>query len=184
MSIPISARQLTITPFLENGAAAEDVIAMIVEASFEPAIRAMNYLPHCMDEARAREYCAKSDGIVLRLDGQPIGVSVVSHTAQPGEGVEIPPGCVELDEWVLPPYRGQGILGRRGWPLITAWLAQRFERVISVTWIDNHAAQALLRSRGYKHIGRSFWSGNGFSGHCEVFLYDLLPHREQRRVAS
>lgn len=31
--------------------------------------------------------------------------------------------------------------------------------------------------RGYKHIGRSFWSGNGVSRHCAVFLYELSPHR-------
>ncbi len=177
MSNPSSAQKLTITPFIENGAAADDVVAMLVEASRDPAIRAMNYLPHNMDEAGARQYCAANDGVALRLDGKPVGVSVVHAHAQPGEGVEIPPGCGELDEWVLPPFRGQGILGRRGWPLITAWLAPRLERVVSVTWTDNHAAQALLRSRGYKHIGRSFWSGNGLSGYCEVFLYDLSPHR-------
>lgn len=180
MSVPIRSRQLTITPFVDQGAVGDEVIAMIVEASFDPAIRAMNYLPHCLDEARARQYCTKSDGIVLRLDGEPVGVTVVRHAVQPGEGVAIPPGCVELDEWVLPPFRGQGILGKRGWPLITAWLAQRFERVISVTWSDNHAAQALLRSRGYKWLGRSLWSDSVMSGPCEVFLYELA----QQRAAS
>lgn len=177
MSFPSSSQELTITPFSENGVVADDLVAMIVEASCDPAIRHMNYLPHNLNEAQARDYCATRDGVALRLDGKPVGVSVVHHKAQPGEGVTIPPGCGELDEWVLPPFRGQGILGRRGWPLIAAWLAQRFERVISVTWVDNLAAQALLRSRGYKHIGRSFWSGNGVSGHCEVFLYELSPHR-------
>lgn len=34
--------------------------------------------------------------------------------------------------------------------------------VISMTWVDNLAAQVLLRSRGYKH---------------EVILYELSPHR-------
>lgn len=177
MSVPISARQLSITPFVENGVVGADVIAMIVEASFEPAVRAMNYLPHCMDDARARAYCETSDGIVLRLDGEPVGVTVVRRHVQPGEGVEIPSDCVELDEWVLPPFRGQGILGKRGWPLITAWLAQRFERVISVTWTHNHAAQALLRSRGYRWLGRSLWSDGETSGPCEVFCYELSPLR-------
>ena len=36
-------------------------------------------------------------GETLRLDGKPVGVSVVHHKAQPGEGVTIPPGCGELD---------------------------------------------------------------------------------------
>ena len=177
MGVPISSRQLSITPFVENGAVGADVIALVIEGSFEPAIRDMNYLPHCLDEARAREYCTKSDGIVLRLDGEPVGVTVVRRRVQAGEGVEVPPGCVELDEWVLPPFRGQGILGKRGWPLITAWLAQRFELVISVTWDYNHAAQALLRSRGYKWLGRSFWRDGEISGHCEVFLYELTQQQ-------
>ena len=177
MSFPISARQLAITPLVENGAVAAAVLAMIVQASFDPAVRTMNYLPHCMDEAQARHYCATSDGIVLRLDGEPVGVTVVRPQVQAGEGVAIPPDCVELDEWVLPPFRGQGILGKRGWPLITAWLAQRCERVISVTWTHNHAAQALLRSRGYRWLGRSSWSDGKSSGSCEVFLYDLAPLR-------
>lgn len=177
MSVPISERQLSITPLGENGVVGADVVAMIVEASFDPAIRVMNYLPHSMDDARARDYCATSEGIVLRLDGAPVGVTVVRRQVQPGEGVAIPPDCVELDEWVLPPFRGQGILGKRGWPLITAWLAQRCERVISVTWTHNHAAQALLRSRGYRWLGRSSWSDGKSSGSCEVFLYDLAPRR-------
>lgn len=34
MSVPIRARPLSITPFVENGVVGADVIAMIVEASF------------------------------------------------------------------------------------------------------------------------------------------------------
>lgn len=173
----MSSGVLSLSPLGEVGAACDDVVAMIVEASHEPAIRAMNYLPHCLDTASAREYCAGADGVVLRIDGAPVGVTVVLHHPSPGEGVEIPDGCVELDEWVLPPWRGKGILGKRGWPLISAWLAQRFERVLSVTWEENVAAQALLRGRGYEWIGKSLWSGNGQSGPCEVFLYDLTRHR-------
>jgi len=181
VSTPSSPGVLTLSPLVEAGVVPGDVAAMIIEASLDETICDMNYLPHAMDAAQAQEYCAKSDGVVLRLDGKPVGVTMVRHTPQPGEGVEIPAGCVELDEWVLAPFRGQGILGRRGWPLITAWLAQRFTHVVSVTWEDNYHAQALLRGRGYKWVGRGFWSGSGYTraGYCEVFVYDLTPHREK-----
>lgn len=173
----MQAAPITISPLGPIGAAQEDVIAMLIEASFDPAIRAMNYLPDCMNQEGAREYCQRSDGVVLRVDGRPVGVTVIDRHPHTGAGVEIPPNSVELDEWVLPPFRGKGILGKRGWPHIAAWLAQRFDHAVSLTWEDNHAAIALLLGRGYKRHGRTFFSGGGTEGWCEVFLYDLAPHK-------
>ena len=59
------------------------------------------------DPQRAHAYLSQAPGATashpiargetLRLDGKPVGVSVVHHKAQPGEGVTIPPGCGELD---------------------------------------------------------------------------------------
>lgn len=181
---PLPLLPLTLSPLGPIGAAQDDVVAMVVEASFEPAIQVMNYLPNCLTAEKAREYCRQSDGVVLRLDGRPVGVTVVSRHPQPGAGMEVPPGTIELDEWVLPPFRGKGILGKRGWPLIAAWLAQRFDYALSVTWADNHAAIALLRGRGYRGLGRTFWTGADSSGYCEVFLYDLAPHRAPAEAAS
>ena len=165
---------VTISPLGPAGAESEDVVAMVVEGSFDPEVRIKNYLPSRMDTERAREYCAGANGIVLRLDGKPVGVAVARPDPDPGVGVEIPAGCVELDMWVLPAYRGQGM---RWFPLITDWMAQRFDQIVGVTWEDNHTAIALLRWSGWKWIGRSFWSGGGCSGHCQVFIYDLRPHR-------
>lgn len=168
---------LTLSALREGGAIAEDVVAMIVEASFDPEIPAMNNLPRGLDEAGARVFFAQSDGVVLRLDGEPVGL-VVAHAPDPGDGVEVPPSCAELDEWVLAPFRGLGLLGKRGaWPLIAAWLAQRFEHVLASAWSHNHAAHSLVRARGYRHVGRTHWVGPRSSGFCEVFLYDLAPHR-------
>lgn len=152
------------------------VISLVIEASFDAEICAKNYLPPNMDEAQAKKYCAESDALIFWLDDKPIGATVVRHEAHPGEGVEVPAGSVELDEWLLASYRGQGLMGRRiGWPLIVSWLARRFQHVVSITWEDNHQAINLLRTRGYRHIGKSFWSDAGFplSGYCEVFLYNL-----------
>ena len=173
----MQAAPITLSPLGPIGAAQDDVIAMLIEASFDPAIREMNYLPDCMDQEAAREYCRKSDGVVLRVEGQPVGVTVLDRSLHTGDGVEIPPGSVELDEWVLPPFRGKGILGKRGWPLIAAWLAQRFDHAVSLTWEHNHAAMALLLGRGYKRHGRTYFSDSGTEGWCEVFLYDLAPHK-------
>lgn len=179
LSVVLGSRRLTLVP-LDELRTHPEVISLVLEASFDAEICAKNYVPPCMDLAQARAYCAESDAVIFCLDGKPVGATVVRHHAQPGEGVEVPPGCVELDEWLLPAYRGQGLMGRRiGWPLIVSWLARRFEHVVSVTWEDNHAAINLLRSRGYRFIGRSFWSGEGYphTGYCEVYLYELAPHR-------
>jgi hypothetical protein len=182
--IPIPDRALTLSPLIEDGVAPGDVVALVVAASRDPTIRAMNYVPHAMDDAQAREYCATSDGVVLRLDGEPVGVSIVRHAPQAGEGIAIPEGCVELEEWVLPPYRGQGLFGKRGWPLITAWLAPRFQCLLGVIWEDNDHAQALVRTCGWRRLGRSFWRSAGYAraGYCEVFVYDLAPHRGASEV--
>jgi len=163
----------TISP-LADATEHDDVIAMLVEGSFDPAVREKNYLPACMDAARARAYCAEACGVVLYLDGRPVGVAVAKPDPDPGTGVEIPAGCPELDMWVLPRWRGQSM---RWFPLIAAWMAQRFDELLGVTWADNHTAIALLRWSGWKWLGQSFWSCETCSGHCEVFLYDLRPHR-------
>jgi hypothetical protein len=147
---------------------------MFVEASFDPAIGASNYLPPRMDEAKARAYCAGTAGVVLRSGGTPAGVAVILPEPDPGVGVEIPEGCVELDVWVLAPFRGQVV---RWFPLIQAWMAERYPRVLGVIWEDHHTAKALLRWSGWRHLGRSFWSRDGCSGQCDVFLLELLPPR-------
>lgn len=167
---------ITLTPF-DQCRGSPEVIATVVQGSFDPAVQEMNYLPSCLDAHAARAYLERNEGVVIRLDGKPIGVTVASKELHPGEGVQVPPGAVELDEWVLAPYRGQGILGKRGWPLISAWLAQRHDWAVSVTWEHNDAAARLLLGRGYRHLGKSFWSEDGMSGWCNVYLYDLSRAR-------
>jgi amino acid adenylation domain-containing protein len=159
-----------------------EVIAMFVTASSEAALCAATELPWHMDEARAREYCRTSDGVVIRVAGTPVGAGIVQHCPNIGEGVEVPAGAVQLDEWLLPPHRGRGILGEAGaWPKLAAWLAARFDTEVSVTWEDHVAMLAILRARGYTRVGRSYWrstpEGDGTEGWCEVWTYDLTRHR-------
>jgi amino acid adenylation domain-containing protein len=175
---------LTLTPLGELGASDEDVIAMFAEASLDAALCANTELPGNMDRARAREYILASDGVVIRLDGVPVGAGRVQHCPNLGEGVEVPAGAVQLDEWLLPRFRGRGILGEAGvWPQLVAWLAERFDTEVSVTWADHAAMLAILRARGYTRVGRSYWrstpEGDGTEGWCEVWIYDLRPHRRQ-----
>jgi amino acid adenylation domain-containing protein len=174
---------ITITPLGEDAARDEQVVALFVEASLEPGLIAATELPANMDVNRARAYCSASDGVVVRLDGVPVGAGLVQHNPNVGEGVDgVPAGAVQLDEWLLPRWRGRGILGEaRAWPLIAEWLARRFDTEVSVVWEDHVAMLAILRARGYTRVGRSFWrskvEGDGTSGFCEVWTYDLRPHR-------
>ena len=168
------SQPIGISPLGEDGAGCPEVVAMLVEASFDPQIRAKNYLPPAMDAARARAYCVNANGVVLRLGGRPVGIAVARPGPDPGQGVEIPAGCPELDMWVLAPHRGQSM---RWFPLITTWMAQRFDELLGVTWADNRTAVALLRWSGWKWLGQSFWTDGTCEGRCEVFLYDLRPHR-------
>lgn len=171
-------RVLTLSLLNEGGLVADDVVAMVVEASFDPEIPAMNDLPRGLDAARARQLCTGREGVILRLDGEPVGAAIAQRDPWPGDGVELPAGCVELDEWVLAPFRGLGLLGKRGaWPLIAAWLAGLADYALAVTWTHNYAAQSLVRSRGYRHLGATYWTGPVSAGSCEVFVYDLTPHR-------
>jgi hypothetical protein len=174
--------KLTLTPLGEVGANDEVVVAMFAEASLDAALCANTELPGNMDLAHAREYIRTSDGVVIRLDGVPVGAGRVQHDPNLGEGVDVPAGAVQLDEWLLPRYRGRGILGEAGaWPQIVAWMAERFDTEVSVTWADHVAMLAILRARGYTRVGLSYWrskpDGDGTQGWCEVWIYDLRPHR-------
>jgi amino acid adenylation domain-containing protein len=179
---PTAAWQLTLTPLGDEGARDPAVIAMLVEASQDAALCAATELPARLDEARATAYCRTRDGVVVRVAGEPVGAGIVQHHPNLGVGVEAPPGSVQLDEWLLPRWQATGILGEGGaWPLLAAWLARRFDHEVSVVWEDHLAMLAILRARGYTRLGRSQWTsapdGDGTSGACEVWLYDLRPHR-------
>jgi hypothetical protein len=180
----MSSGVITISPLSEAGAVPDDVVAMVVAASLDPAIRDETYLVQSLDETCAREYCKKSDGVVVRLDGVPVGVSIVHHTLPPLQGIEIPAGCVELEQWILAPFRGRGLMGRHGsWPLVAAWLAQRFERLLGVAFVGHAASQGCVRSCGWNPHGRGYLNSNGIpgyrSGECDVSVYELAPHRVQ-----
>jgi amino acid adenylation domain-containing protein len=173
---------ITLTPMGEEGAADPAVIAMLVEASNDPVLVAATELPARMDEARARAYCLASDGMVVRVGGEPAGAGLVQHHPNVGEGVDYPQGSVQLEEWLLARWRGKDVLGpTRAWPLLVDWLAQRFDHEVSVMWEDHVAMIAILRARGYTRLGRSYWrslpGGDPSEGWCEVWLYDLRPHR-------
>jgi hypothetical protein len=182
---PAKAAVITLSPLGPEGAADPAVIELFVEASQDAALCANTELPSGMSAERARAYCQKSDGVVIRLDGIPVGAGVLQPHPNVGElppGVSVPEGAVQLDEWLLPRYRGQAILSEAGaWPQLRKWLAQRFRYEVSVVWEDHLAMLAILRARGYTRLGRSMWhsapDGDGTSGPCEVWLYDLQPHR-------
>jgi hypothetical protein len=171
---PAPTPSFSLTPLGTAGAACEEVVAMVVEASLEPDICEKSYLPARMDADRARQYCAHANGVVIRVGGKPVGVAMAHPDPDPGQGVEIPAGCAELEVWVLAAYRGQTKLW---YPMMMAWMAARFDRLISVIWADNHAPTTVLRRNGWAWLGQSDWSDGGCSGRCDVFLYDLAPHR-------
>jgi RimJ/RimL family protein N-acetyltransferase len=180
------ARAITLTAFGELAARDPSVVAMLVEASRDDEVRANTEFPQTMREAEAQEYLRTHEGVVIRVDGEPAGAGVVHRPPHVGVGVEAPPGSVQLDEWILPRWRGKGVLSEAGaWPLLADWLAQRFDHEVSVVWEDHAAMLAILRARGYTRLGRSYWTstpeGDGTAGYCEVWLYDLRAHREAAR---
>ena len=173
---------ISLTPLGEAGGRDAAVVAMLVEASQDAEIAAATELPSQMDTERARAYCVASEGVVIRVNGEPVGIGRMQRNPIIGDGVAVPAGAVQLDEWLLPRWRGQGLLSERGaWPLLAAWMAERFDLEVSVVWEDHLAMLAILRARGYTRLGRSYWisppDGDGTSGFCEVWLYDLRPHR-------
>lgn len=166
---------VSLSPIAEGDEVPEDVVAMVVAASHDPAILAHNYLPGAMSPGAARAYCLRAVGVVLRHDGLPAGLAVAHGRPDPGEGVTIPPNAVELDVWVLRPYRGQVI---RWFPLVKRWMSARFDHLVGVVWESHQTARALLRFAGFQTLGRSYWKGEGaLAGHCEVFACDLRPYR-------
>lgn len=172
---PTNLPHVGLSPLSVAGEVPDDVVAMVVEASFDAAILEHNYLPARMSPDAARAYCLGAVGVVLCHDGLPAGLAVAHPRPDPGEGVTIPPNAVELDVWVLRPYRGQVV---RWFPLIKRWMSERFDHLIGVVWERHQTARALLRFAGFQTLGRSFWKGEGaLAGHCEVFALDLRAHR-------
>jgi amino acid adenylation domain-containing protein len=176
------ARTIGLTDFGELGARDPAVVAMLVEASRDDEIRANTELPQAMGEAEAREYLRTHEGVVIRIDGEPAGAGVVHRPPHVGVGVEAPPGSVQLDEWVLARWRGAGLLDEgAAWPLLRAWLAERYDDEVSVVWEDHRAMLAILRSRGYARLGRSYWTARDLEdravGYCEVWRFDLRAWR-------
>jgi amino acid adenylation domain-containing protein len=177
---------IALSPLGDAGARDPAVVALFVEASRSAAICGATELPAVMDDARARAYIAANEGVVIRVNGEPAGAGCLQRHPNVGEGVRAPPGSVQLDEWILPRWRGRGILSEAGvWPLLADWMAQRFDHEVSVVWEDHAAMLAILRARGYTRLGRSYWTstpeGDGTEGYCEVWLYDLRAHREAAR---
>lgn len=176
---------ISLSPLGAEGASDPAIINLFVEASMDGALCANTELPSGMDVARARAYCLASDGVAILVNGIPVGAGLVQQDPNVGvlpAGVTVPAGAVQLDEWLLPRFRGQAILSETGaWPQIAEWLSRRFRYEVSVVWEDHLAMLAILRARGYTRLGRSMWysaqDGDGTSGPCEVWLYDLLPHR-------
>lgn len=179
---------LTLTPLCVGGEVPPDVLALFLEASADAALCAMIELPGGMDAARARAYCLASDGVVIRLHGQPVGAGIAQSPPNVGQlppGVTVPAGSAQLEEWLLPRFRNQGILSEAGaWPQLAAWLAQRFAYEVSAVWEDHVAMLAILQARGYQRLGRSLWQSapgsDGTSGMCEVWIYDLAAARSSR----
>lgn len=186
-ALAAAAPTITITPMGAEGARDERVIAMFVDASLDAQLCAATELPAHLDADRARAYCLASDGVVIRVDGEPAGAGIVQHHPNIGEGVDAPPGGIQLDEWLLPRWRGTGLLGEgQAWTLIADWLALRFDTEVSVVWEDHAAMLAILRARGYTRLGRTWWTshtaGDDSAGFCEVWTYDLRPHRVTSRT--
>jgi hypothetical protein len=176
---------ITLTPLGEPAARDSAVIRMVVEASHHLPLVAATELPGRMDDAAAAAWCRSREGVVIRVDGVPAGAGILQRCPNVGVGVEPPPGAVQLDEWLHPAFQGRGILGEAlAWPLLAAWLAERFDTELSVVWEDHLAMLTILQARGYQRLGRSYWTaapdGDGTSGYCEVWTYDLRPHRAAR----
>jgi hypothetical protein len=176
------ARAITLTAFGELAARDPSVVAMLVEASRDDEVRANTEFPQTMGEAEAQEYLRTHEGVVIRVDGEPAGAGVVHRPPHVGVGVEAPPGSVQLDEWVRARWRGAGLLDEGGaWPLLRAWLAERYDDEVSVVWEDHLAMLAILRARGYTRLGRSYWTARDPDdhavGHCEVWRFDLRAWR-------
>lgn len=184
-SVSAAPHSIALVPFGNASPRREELAALLVAGSQDPLICAATELPAGLDADRARDYCAERDGVAIEVDGVLVGAAIVHRDPRIGDseaGVVIPPGSVQLDEWLLARFRGRGLLGVRGaWPLLSRWLAERFTHEVSIVWEDNAAMLALLRARGYQRLGRTFWKsgadGDGSAGFCEVWLCDLAPYR-------
>lgn len=169
ITLPVS-----IEPFAALSPDDDAVLAMLIDGSRDPEVLRKNYLPRPLDRDRARSYLASTEGVVLRLGGDAVGVAAALPDPSPGEGVAVPAGSVELDMWLLPQARGQG---PRWFKPVLAWIAERHDTLVGVTWADNHIAVAMLIWSGWRQVGRSHWRDDTMAGDCLVFQLDLAAWR-------
>ncbi len=178
----MSSAVMTLSPFSQAGVVDDDVIAMVMAASRDPVVRGHSYLVQALDEKGALAYCQGHDGVVVRYDGTPLVAVIVYRELPPLAGLAVPAGSVELDAWALAPARGKGLFGKQGgWPLVAAWLSQRFDHALSVVFSDNEPGQAHARSIGGTWIGRTYLPSRdipGFrDGEVDVYVHELARYR-------
>jgi hypothetical protein len=158
-----------------NDEPSDDVIGVLIEASFDSQLVDATYLPEEMSAEEAREYASERAGRawVMFLDDVPVGwyeIGPIHSTC----GFETPEGTLEREVWLLSAARGMRLINKTTELLRLDFLKSGVTHLLGVTWDSNVSAKQGLLNSGATRLGLGLWEYPGYtSGWCEVWLIDL-----------
>jgi hypothetical protein len=153
----------------------DDVIGVLIEASFDSQLIDATYLPEEMSAEEAREYASERAGraYIVFIDDVPVGWYEIGpiHSAC---GFKTPAGTFEREVWLLSAARGMRLINKTTELLRHDFLKSGITHLLDVTWDSNLPAKRGLLNSGATRLGVGLWEYPGYtSGWCEVWLTDL-----------
>jgi len=154
---------------------ADNVISMLIEASFDSRLVDATYLPEKMSAEEAREWAYERAGraYVMFLDDVPVGwyeTGPIHSTC----GFETPEGTLEREVWLVGAARGMRLINKTTELLRHDFLESGVTHLLGVTWDSNVSAKQALLNSGATRLGLGLWEHASYtSGWCEVWLIEL-----------
>lgn len=104
---------------------------------------------------------------VIQVDGNPAGIARL-QIPELTENAEPFKDCLEIDQYILPEYRGLGVVAA-AWAEIYETLPNG-TRLVGEVWSYNSPGIRQLEKTGWVYVGDYFWDDGKDSGMCKRYV--------------
>ena len=188
-----NAGELTTVPYMHDAltigvipalcaSEAPGVLGMIMAASSDLTLCDATYLPAGLNLLDAEDWLATRGPMawVLMCNGAPCGWYELGPL-KGSIGLELPDGTLEREVWLLPAWRGQGVV-REATALLTPPMQLAGVRhVLGVAWESNVAAIKGMKRAGFARLGRVWWEHTDYEpGWCDAWMLNVSLTEDSR----
>jgi RimJ/RimL family protein N-acetyltransferase len=158
------------------------ILDMIVAASSDPTLCDATYLPAGFNLLDAADWLAARGPLawVLTCNGTPCGwyeLGVLKGSI----GLELPKGTLEREVWLLPTWRGQGVVREATTFLTPGMQLAGVRHVLGVAWESNVAAIKGMEHAGFTRLGRVWWEHTAYEpGWCDAWMLNVSLSEDSR----